>query len=157
MGRGDPDSLSVGETVIMWQQLLEKVFGALKVKGLQELLHQLESFVKPYVANEVSHAVGTVLVDGVNAVVAAAVNTLDKENGGVFAHAYVEQVDHDIAQLVAAFATYIPLQFAVEEARKEHGVDSPEAHEAATKRDEEMKTVQSDAKDLILEVFGLHP
>lgn len=139
----------------MWAQLVSKAFGLLKLEGAKTLIHQLESFAKPYLVKETALTVGAVLLEGIDAVIAAAVNSLDKESAGTFAHAYVEEIDHEIAGLTEAFHTYIPLQFAVEEARKEFGSGSQQEKDALTARDADIASIKDDMGALFQELFKI--
>ncbi len=132
----------------MWQSLFSKVFGSLKFEGAKALLHQLERFSEPYALRYLSADVGTLLVEGVDAVVHAGVNALDKEKGGQFAHGYVAEIEHDLLDITQALYQYVPLQVELETALKEFGSGSEEVKAAIEARNAAVLTIKTDMTNL---------
>jgi len=132
----------------MWSLLVQKILGGLEMTGVKSLIHQLEHFVAPYAVKDISGAVGDLLVEGVNAAVAAAVNTLDKDKAGDFAHGYVAEIEHDLLALTQALTEYVPLQVAVEDAIKQFGSGSKEANAAIDTRNAGVDAIKTDIAGL---------
>ncbi len=136
----------------MWQSIFSKVFGSLTFEGAKALLHQLAAFVAPYAVKEVSFEIGTLLVEGVNAAVTAAVNALDGDKAGAFAHGYVAEIEQDLLSLTKALYEYVPLQIAVETGLKEFGAGSKEANAAIDARNAAVDAIQTDISGLFLQM-----
>lgn len=133
----------------MWKQLIEKIFGKEPFVGLKELLHQLERFAAPMVSKQLTNEAYDLLIEGVDAVITAAVNTLHQDSASELVNGYVEELEHDLGLVIEAIVTYVPLQLAVETEIKEFGVKSPQAKSAIEKRNAEVGQIHTDLGVLI--------
>jgi hypothetical protein len=118
----------------------------------QELKHQAEEFLAKTVIKTVAHN----MLKGIDDVIAASVHVLSSDQVARLAGAYRNEIDRQFVQLNQAVATYIPLQVAVEMAKKQHGNNSPEANAARAKRAAGIDEVKTEFGDLFAAIVGEH-
>jgi hypothetical protein len=139
----------------MFESLVAGLLGDLKGDVAKKLLGELENVGKDYAANTVSKQAGRVLVKGIDEVVERAVKVLDKaEQTEEFVESYVDQMDGEWVELLDAIKAYIPLQVAVEVAKKKHGKNSAEANAARAKRKAGIEEVHEEVRDVFAGVLG---
>lgn len=139
----------------MFEALVAGLLGDLKGDIAKKLLGELENVGKDYAAKTVSKQAGRVLVKGIDEVVERAVKVLDKVGQTEeFVESYVDQMDGEWIELLEAIKTYIPLQVAVEVAKKKHGPKSAEANAAREKRKAGIEEVHEEVRDVFAGVLG---
>lgn len=139
----------------MFEALVAGLLGDLKGDIAKKLLGELENVGKDYAAKTVSKQAGRVLVKGIDEVVERAVKVLEKgEQTQEFVESYVDQMDGEWVELLDAIKEYIPLQVAVEVAKKKYGKNSAQANAAREKRKAGIDEVHEEVRDVFAGVLG---
>lgn len=140
----------------MWEEIVKVVLGTLESEGAKAVLKELEQIAADWAEPLITKEVARLLLKGVDAVVVAGVKTLADTDALSLTEKYVEHVDGQLAALAEALGHYIPLQIAVELAKKAHGDNSPEANAARQARRAGIDTVRTDVGAVFAELFGEH-
>lgn len=140
----------------MWEEIVKVVLGTLESEGAKALLQELEQIAAGWTEPLITKEVARLLLKGIDAVVVAGVKKLDNAHALALTETYVVKVDDQLAALAAALGHYIPLQIAVEVAKKEHGNNSLEANAARQARKDGINAVRTDVGAVFAELFGEH-
>lgn len=131
---------------------LPGVSDSVKKLLLGELKHVASDFVTKNIMSQVARAI----LKGIDEVVEHAVKVLPSEQVAKLAGAYTDEIDRQFVQLNQAIGAYIPLQVAVEIAKKQHGKTSAEANAARIARASGIDEVKDEFGDLFGSVLGQH-
>lgn len=139
----------------MFEALVAGLLGDLKGDLAKHLLKELEGVGKDYAGNAVAKQAGRVLVKGIDEVVERAVKVLHEgEKAEEFVTSYAEAMDGEWVELLEAIKDYIPLQVAVEVAKKKHGKNSDEANAARAARKAGIEEVHEEVRDVFASALG---
>ena len=122
------------------------------------LLKELEQLAATALVNNAAKVAAQVILKGIDGTVATAVKHLPADQAARLAHEFAtEVVGQQYDQLMDAFKAYVPLQLAVEVAKKAHGGASPEANAARAARAAGIAELRQEMQDLLLAVTGKTP
>src|SRR5688500_11658717 len=105
--------------LIVFKKLIEQVLGELSKDLQKQLLNELKTVAKKYLADKLIATLARNLLKGIDTVIAQSVKLLSTDQVLKLTSAYAGEVDRQLVQLNKAVATYIPLQLDVELAKKQ--------------------------------------
>jgi hypothetical protein len=141
----------------MFEDLIGKVLGGLPFQLKDKLLGELENAVESIVTDTVSKSCSRTILKGIDGVVAASVKSLTNTDAQALIDAYMIEIREQVLQFANAITVYVPLQVAVETAKKEHGTNSVQAKEARTAREAGIKEFREEFQDILRVVVGDDP
>lgn len=124
------------------------------IKG--KLADELKDVAQDFISKNVISQVSRVILKGIDEIVEKAVKHLPKEQVIKVAGSYTHEIDQQFVQLNEAIVTYIPLQVAVEVAKRQHGKNSAEANAARAERAKGIEEVKEEFGDLFGSILGGH-
>lgn len=122
------------------------------------LLKELKSVAAAALVDEAAKVSARALLKGVDAVVAVAVKNLSSEQAEVLAESFVtDAIGEQYDQLQDALKAYVPLQIAVEWAKKQHGSNSGPANAARVARQAGIEELREEVRDILRVATGKSP
>jgi hypothetical protein len=138
----------------MWQNLIGKVLPGLQDAIAKKLLGDLTKAGKKIAVDEVAKQVSRITLKGIDSFLAVAVKNLPSDQASTLADAYTTALADQIDQFGEAIDAYLPLQLAVEVAKKQHGDKSPEANAARAARVAGIAEMRQEVRDVFRTVTG---
>lgn len=136
--------------------LVKDFLGDLEKEVQKKLIAELENIGKEFAIEHVTKTLSRTILKGIDGIVAVTVKLSDRAHAGELAHGYLDVVDEQFLQLQEALKTYVPLQIAVEVAKKEFGKNSAEANAARKEREQGIEEVREEVSDIIAALLGEH-
>jgi hypothetical protein len=124
---------------------------------LKSLLHDLEKVGHDALVQEAGRVTARALLKGIDAFVAVAVAHLPVEDAEELTGAYADVLTAQLKDLSEATFDYIPLQVAVEAAKRAHGAKSAEAAAARQAREAGITEMRAEVRDVLLAASGGEP
>jgi len=140
----------------MFDQILKIALPGVEEQVKKQLGADLKKVAAEFISENVVKTVSHTILKGIDTIVATSVHTLTSDQVKKVAGAYTDQIDQQFVQLNQAIAAYIPLQVAVEVAKKEHGNNSAEANAARAIRANGINEVKSEFGDIFGVILGGH-
>ena len=139
------------------KDLLEDVPG-LSAAVRDTLLKELEHLAATALVNEAAQVAAHVILKGIDGVVAAAVKHLPSDKAAYLTSEFAsEVVGQQYDQLIEALQEYVPLQLAVEVAKKNFGASSAQVTSARAARAHGIAELRQEVRDVLLAVTGKVP
>jgi hypothetical protein len=140
----------------MFDDIIKLALPGVEEKVKKELVARLKAVAAEFISQNVVTTVSHTILKGIDTVIATSVHALTSDQIEKLAGAYTDKIDQQFVQLNQAIGVYIPLQVAVEVAKKEHGDKSGEANAARALRAKGIDEVKSEFGDLFGVILGGH-
>jgi hypothetical protein len=140
----------------MFDLIIKAALAGVKDDVKKKLADELRNVAEDFVTKNVTAQVARVLLKGIDEVVEKSVKLLSSDQVEKLAGAYADEIDRQFVDLNQAIAAYVPLQVAVEMAKKEHGNKSAEANAARALRAAGIDEVKSEFGDMFGAILGNH-
>ena len=138
----------------MWKELIDRALPGLQDTVSKKLLGDLKKSGKKLAVDAVAKQVSRIIVKSLDSFIEVTVKNLPGDQATALTDAYDVALSIQFDQLGDAIDAYIPLQMAVEVAKKQFGDKSPEANAARELRAAGIAEMRQEVRDIFRAVTG---
>lgn len=126
--------------------------------GRAKLLKELRAIATGTLVDEAAKVASRVVLKGIDGVIEAAVRNLPPARARTLADSFLtEVIGQQYDQLREALEAYVPLQLAVEVAKRQAGPTSAQANAARARRQRGIDELREEVRDLLRTAVGKQP
>lgn len=140
---------------LQFDDLIKDVLGELTESARRTLQRRLQDIGEEFAVTQVAASVSRFVLKSLDGVVKESVQALEmQEDAERFSVAYLDEIQDQNAQWMAALEGYLPHALAVETAKKNFGSSSVQANDARKARAEFIEECKEEVRDIFKAVVG---